>query len=81
MFMYYLDNVQRSYKPQTKHTERMILPSSSQNACKCTFECTKLIELLHTQNDFGFVAIPPFSPVICKLARVAVLTSCGSVKF
>jgi len=81
MFMYYLDNVQRSYKPQTKHTERMILPSSSKNACKYIFQCTKVIKLLHTQNDIGFVAIPPFSPSICKLAGVAVLDSCGSVKF
>ena len=29
MVMYYLDNGQRSYKLQTKHAERMILPSSS----------------------------------------------------
>jgi len=28
--MYYPDNGQRNYKPQTKHAERMILPSSSQ---------------------------------------------------
>ena len=28
--MYCLDNRQRSYKPQTKHAERMILPGSSQ---------------------------------------------------
>jgi len=28
--MYHPDNGQRSYKPQTKHAERMILPSSSQ---------------------------------------------------
>ena len=28
--MYHPDNGQRSYKTQTKHTERMILPSSSQ---------------------------------------------------
>ena len=28
--MYYLDNGQRCYKPQTKHVDRVILPSSSQ---------------------------------------------------
>jgi len=28
--MYHPDNGQRSYKPQAKHAERMILPSSSQ---------------------------------------------------
>jgi len=28
--MYHPDNGQRSYKPQTKHAERMLLPSSSQ---------------------------------------------------
>jgi len=28
--MYHLNNGQGSYKPQTKHAERMILPSSSQ---------------------------------------------------
>jgi len=27
--MYHPDNSQRIYKPQTKHAERMILPSSS----------------------------------------------------
>jgi len=36
--MYHPDNGQRSYKPQTKHTERMILPRSSQNTHDCTFE-------------------------------------------
>ena len=30
MVMYHLDNGQRSYKSQTKHVKRMILPSSSQ---------------------------------------------------
>ena len=39
--MYHPDNGQRSYKPQTKHAERMILPSSSQNTCKHTFEFTR----------------------------------------
>ena len=30
LVMYHPDNGQRSYKPQTKHAERMILPGSSQ---------------------------------------------------
>ena len=38
------------------------------------------IELLHAQNDIAFVAAAPFSPFACKLARVAVLASCGSTK-
>ena len=32
------DNGHRSYKPQTKRAERMILPGSSQNTCEHTFE-------------------------------------------
>ena len=36
---YYLDNGQRNYKPQTKHADRMIRPSSSQKY-ECTFEFT-----------------------------------------
>ena len=36
--MYHLDNGQRSYKPQTKHAKRMILPSSSQNTREHTVE-------------------------------------------
>jgi len=32
------DNGQRSYKSQIKYAERMILPGSSQNTHKCTFE-------------------------------------------
>ena len=36
--MYHLDNGQRSYKPQTKHAERMILPSSRKNTREHTFE-------------------------------------------
>jgi len=34
--MYHPDNGQRSYKPQTKHSERMILPGSSQK-CSRTY--------------------------------------------
>ena len=40
-----------------------------------------LIELLHSQNDIAFVVAAPFSPFVCKLARVAVLASCDSAKF
>jgi len=38
--MYYQDNGQRSYKPQTKHADRLILPSSSQKYLRtyCTLE-------------------------------------------
>jgi len=36
--MYHPDNGPRSYKPQTKHAERMILPSSSQNTRERTVE-------------------------------------------
>ena len=36
--MYHPDNGQKSYKPQTKHAERMILPSSLQNTREHTVE-------------------------------------------
>jgi len=36
--MYYPDNGQRSYQPQIKHADRMILTSSHKNSCKCTLE-------------------------------------------
>ena len=36
--MYYLDNIQRSNKLQTKHVERMILPNISQKIHANTFE-------------------------------------------
>jgi len=36
------------------------------------------MELLHVQNDITFIVVPPFSPFVCKPARVAVLASCGS---
>jgi len=39
-----------------------------------------VIELLHAQNDIAFIAVAPFSPFICKLAKVVVLASCGSTK-
>ena len=39
-----------------------------------------LIEVLHAQNDIAFVVVAPFSPFVCKLARVAVLASCDSAK-
>ena len=39
-----------------------------------------VIELLHVQNDIAFVTVAPFSPFVCKLARVVVLASCGSAK-
>ena len=31
-----------------------------------------------TQNDIAFVVVAPFSPFVCKLARVAVLASWGT---
>jgi len=40
-----------------------------------------VIELLHAQNDIAFVVVAPFSPLVCKLERAAILASCGSVKF
>ena len=40
-----------------------------------------VIELLHTQNDITCIVVAPFSLFVCKLARVAVLTSCSSAKF
>jgi len=33
-----MNNGQRSYQPQTKHAEGMILPSSSQKYLRSTFE-------------------------------------------
>ena len=33
---------------------------------------------MHAQNDIAFVAVTPFSPFVCKLARVAVLARCSS---
>jgi len=35
--MYHSDNGQRSYKPQTKHAERMILPGNSQKYLQTYF--------------------------------------------
>ena len=47
---------------------------------KCSVKLA-VIELIHAQNDIAFVVVAPFTPFVCKLARVAVLASCGSVKF
>ena len=48
-----------------------------------TSVANKLKHLLSyfTQNDIAFVVVAPFSPFVCKLARVAVLASCDSAKF
>ena len=40
-----------------------------------------VIEPFHAQNDITFIVVAPFSPFVCKLARAAVLASCGSAKF
>ena len=66
--MYYPYNGQRSYKPQTKHADRMILPSSSQKH----LQTKAVIELLHTQDNIAFVIVAHFSLFVCKLARVVV---------
>ena len=39
-----------------------------------------VIELLHAQDDIALIVVAPFNPFVCKLARVAVLASCGSAK-
>ena len=46
-----------------------------------TLQTKAVIELIHAQNDIAFIVVAPFSPFVCKLARVAVLASCGSAKF
>ena len=40
-----------------------------------------VIELFHTQNDIAFAIVAPFSPFVCKLARVGVLANYSSAKF
>ena len=42
ILIYHLDNGQRNYKPEIKHAERMILPSSSQ----------KYLQKKMTKSDF-----------------------------
>ena len=39
-----------------------------------------VIELLHAQNDIVLIVVAPFSPFVCKLARMVVLASCSSAK-
>jgi len=114
--LYYQDNGQRSYKPQIKHAERMILPSSSQKNSRTylwvrgswetdrkrswissssfffflshsyktldehILQTKAVIELLHAQYDIVFIVVAPFIQFVCKLARVAVLASCSSLK-
>jgi len=43
----------------------------------------KLKQLLSyfTQNNIAFIVVAPFSLFVCKLARVAVLASCGFATF
>ena len=47
---------------------------------KHSLQSKAVIELLHAQNDIAFVVVALFSPFVCKLARVAVLASCGLAK-
>ena len=115
--MYHPDSCQRSYKPQTKHAERMILPSSSPKhswtyrwvrgswetdrrksriwsssfflsfffsyklLTSIAYKLKHLLSYFTHRDDIAFVVVAPFSPFICKLARVADLANCDSAKF
>ena len=57
--MYHMDNGQRSYKPQAKHAERMILPGSSQNLKLCT-----LYKIIHGHFCFPLMYSSPISASI-----------------
>ena len=52
-----------------------------QNLTSIADKLKQLLSLVHTQNDIAFVVVAHFTPFVCKLARVAVLASCGSAKF
>jgi len=60
MVMYLPDNVQRSYKPQTRHAGRMVLPSSSQNTRECTFEYMGAMKQTSEKLDFDIFLISSF---------------------
>jgi len=59
--MYHSDNGQRSYKPQTKHAERTILPRSSQKYLR-TYLCvrgSRKTEELRSPQDADAWAVCP----------------------
>ena len=68
--MYHPDNGQTSYKPQTKHAERMILPGSSQKYLRMYLIYTGAEK--QTAKRFGFRHLLSFFLV---LSHIKLLTS------
>ena len=70
---------------ETDRRKSQISSSSSSFSYKTldwhSLQTKAVIELLHTQNDIVFVAAAFFNLFVCKLAQVAVLSSCGSTKY
>ena len=89
--MYYPDNDQRyTYKPfqyagaENRTAEKKVgIPHLSHTKLLTSMQTKAVIEPLHAQilNDIAFVVVSPFSPFGCKMARVAVLASCGFAMF
>jgi len=80
MMMYWQDDGQSSYKPQTKHTGRFPLHSQNNTTGPRDYHTlivqpTSALELLYAQYSIAFILPSPFSPFDYKMARAVVIVA------
>jgi len=80
MMMFWQDDGQSSYKPQTKHTGRFPLHSQNnttgpQDYHTLIVQPTSALGLLYAQYNIAFRILSPFSPFDYKMARAAVIVA------
>ena len=70
-------------EPRIEPPKKVGIPHLSHTKLLTSMQTKAVIEPLHAQilNDIAFVVVSPFSPFGCKMARVAVLASCGFAMF